>query len=274
MKSTFRSIKESRAAGFTLIELLVVIAIIAILAGLLLPVLSKAKLKAWMAACRNNQKQLAYAFVMYANENQDVMQATQTPSGYYNGGGYYLASALPLGTDVNTAELQTIKQLETSPLFPYAKNPVSYHCPHDLRYRNLKVGSGWAYVSYSKADGMNGQGWGTEVPYQKLGDVRFSSESFVFIEESDPRGYNEGTWVCDKTGWVDGFAIFHGISTTFSFADSHVENHNWRDGATITAAQGFAQGISEFYWAGGVPSNPDFQWVWNNYRFQGWTPLP
>ena len=75
-------------------------------------------------------------------------------------------------------------------------------------------------------------------------------------------------------GWVDGFAAFHGMLTTFAFADSHVESHRWLETTTIKAATDFAKGTGDFYWSGGdVKKNRDFIWVWNHYQWPSWKAL-
>jgi prepilin-type N-terminal cleavage/methylation domain-containing protein len=132
---TLRCWRAVRAGdGFTLIELLVVIAIIAILAALLLPTLTAAKEKAQRITCISNQKQMALAMLMYAQDSQEHLAFPNWDGGSVLGPGwlYGLGPSLPDPTvaPYTNAPFTAWKE---GLWFQYMPNPKAYLCPVDIK---------------------------------------------------------------------------------------------------------------------------------------------
>ena len=252
--------------GFTLIELLVVIAIIAILAALLLPVLAKAKAKAYNAKDLSNLKQLQLGAHMYADDNNGYLlpNSPDPPALMGQGARAWVDSAIGNEAYPGAAPGNINYALYSSGLLvPYLGNQVGvYKCPADRvpsadgdRLRSYSM-NGQMGMAYAHIMGNSFNDDAPAIQYSKESDVINPNPSmaFVFCDES-MWTINDGFMQINShtAGFPDCPAAYHNNGCGFSFQDGHSEIHRWQS-ATLLNAKGHNPPVS------GGTNNPD--WVW------------
>jgi prepilin-type N-terminal cleavage/methylation domain-containing protein/prepilin-type processing-associated H-X9-DG protein len=267
--------------GFTLIELLVVIAIIAILAGMLLPALSKAKTKAQGIACLSNTKQLTLGWHLYSTDYNDrvannygVSETIQAidQKVFDN----WVNNVMSWGSGNGTVErsITNILWVQNGVLGKYTGGAIGvYKCPADIYTSPAQKRSGWARRNRSLA--MNsffgrfsigndptaqGRNWGfpDRIQFLKQSSVPAPGRTWLFVDEH-PDSINDGYFINnpDAGAWQDIPASYHNGACGFSFADGHSEIRKWLSRASKYTQVKYAYPTTVNFDAAG---RADFNW--------------
>lgn len=242
------SARESQT-GFTLIELLVVIAIIGILAAMILVAVNAAKVHSQMTYCRNNNRQLCMAWMMYAQENRvlannfgkNEMRAESQTGKFQNWVNGVLDWSLG-EQNTNTA------YINNGLLQSYAPSARIYKCPADNFVSPKQRACGWSgrirsfsmngFLGRFILNGVDATANGRNpflsnyLQFIRLSDIVRPAETYVFLEEQADSLGDSFFWI-NNDGWSDIPGAYHRRSSDLSFTDGHCEFRRWRSSQAI-----------------------------------------
>ena len=251
VNATNRTLTTHKRDGFTLIELLVVIAIIAILAAIILPALSRAKMQSEGTKCESNLRQLALGWSIYAGDNKDVLPPsisagrtvsapTQTTITLIIVGAWETWWAAPGWTEPAGSTL-----IRASLLYPSVQNVGAYRCPADVSTATTSTYYPYGTAGSPRVRSVAMNAWlggplqsgvdpATETVFRNMASIRRPAATLVFLDE-DPDTINDGYWINDpgQPTWDDLPAIYHNNACGLSFCDGHAEIHVWHDQAIL-----------------------------------------